>query len=111
MYQTGGNPTVGKNLWPLSEQSYKCWKILVDTDYDNIVTNALAMTPYIKGWSEVDITSRSMVVTYEQRLIIAESDSAFDKQFSTCKLLWEGQYWTEEVNENVQAWYQSKINR
>lgn len=111
MYQTGGNPTVGKNLWPLSEQSYKCWKILVDTDYDNIVTNALSMTPYIKGWSEVDINSRSMVVTYEQRLIIAESDTAFDKQFSTCKLLWEGQYWTEEVNENVQAWYQSKINR
>ena len=111
MYQTGGNPTVGRNLWPLSEQSYKCWEILVDTDYDNIVTNELSMVPYIKGWSEVDISSRSMVVTYEQRLIIADSDAAFDKQFSTCKVLWEGQYWTEEVNTNVQAWYKSKLNR
>lgn len=108
MYQTGGNALVGKNLWPLSEQSYNCWKILVDTDYDNIVTNELSMVPYIKGWSEVDISSRSMVVTYEQRLIIAADDNAFNKQFSTVKLIWENSYWTEEVNKNVQTWYQSK---
>ena len=111
MYQTGGNPTVGRNLWPLSEQSYKCWNILVETDYDNIVTNELSMVPYIKGWSDVDITSRSMVVTYEQRLIIAVDDANFEKQFSTVKSIWERSYWTEDVNANVQSWYQSKINR
>ena len=108
MYQTGGNPLVGKNLWPLSEQSYKCWKILIDTDYDNIVTNALSMTPYIKGWSEIDISCRSTVLTYEQRFIIAADDKAFEKQFSTIKSIWERSYWTEEVNTNVQTWYQSK---
>jgi hypothetical protein len=49
-----------------------------------------------------------MVVTYEQRLIIAADDNAFNKQFSTVKLIWENSYWTEEVNKNVQTWYQSK---
>ena len=108
MYQTGGNRTVGKNLWTLSEQSYNCWKILVDTDYDNIVTNELSMVPYIKGWSEVDIASRSQVLTYEQILIIASNDAEFDDELSNIKIIWESHYWTKEVNDNVQAWYQSK---
>ena len=108
MYQTGGNALVGKNLWPLSEQSYNCWKILVDTDYDNIVTNELSMIPYIKGWSEVDIASRSQVLTYEQILIIASNDAEFDDELSNIKIIWESHYWTKEVNDNVQAWYQSK---
>ena len=108
MYQTGGNATVGKNLWTLSEQSYNCWDILVDTDYDNIVTNSLSMTPYLKGWSEIDITSRSTVITYEQRLIIAATDNDFERQFSTMKSIWEKNYWTKEVSDNVQAWYKNK---
>ena len=108
MYQTAVNPTVAKELWKISEISYKCWKILVDTDYDNIVTNAMAMTPYIKGWSEVDILSRSWVLTYEQKLINAKNDEKFADVYSSLSDIWVKKYWTEEVSKNVQSWYDNK---
>ena len=78
MYQTGVNPKVAKELWILSEQSYKCWKVLVDTDFDNIVGNAMSMTPYIKGWSEIDEAARAKVITYEQKFINASSKEKFE---------------------------------
>ena len=108
MYQTGVNPEVAKELWKISEISYNCWEILVDTDYDNIVGNALGMAPYIKGWSEIDIEARSWVLTYEQQIINANSDEVFDEKFNFMTTTWLQQKWTKEVNDNVQAWHKSK---
>ena len=108
MYQTGVNPAVAKELWILSEQSYKCWTILIDTDYDNIVGNAISMAPYIEGWSEIDILSRSWVITYEQKMINAEDKEKFDKVLASIRSTWTRSYWTEEVNANVQNWYKNK---
>lgn len=108
MYQTGVNPTVAKELWILSEQSYNCWEILVETDYDNIVGNAMSMAPYIKGWSEIEEAARAKVITYEQKLINASNKENFDRYLSSLKRVWENNYWTEEVNNNVQNWYKNK---
>ena len=108
MYQTGVNPTVAKELWILSERSYKCWEILVETDYDNIVGNAIAMAPYIEGWSEIDIDCRSWVLTYEQQIINAKSQEKFDQVFNSLKTTWLKKYWTEKVSNNVQTWYDNK---
>ena len=108
MYQTGVNPTVAKELWILSEQSYKCWKVLVDTDFDNIVGNAMGMSPYIEGWSEIEEAARAKVITYEQKFINSSSKEKFDSYLASLKNLWEKNYWTEEVNDNVQAWYKNK---
>lgn len=110
MYQTGVNPAVAKELWILSEQSYKCWKVLVETDFDNIVGNAMSLTPYIKGWSEIDEAARAKVITYEQKFINSSSKDKFNNYFSSLKNLWEKNYWTEEVNTNVQNWYKNKSN-
>ena len=107
MYQTGVNPTVAKNLWILSEQAYKCWVVLVDTDYDNIVGNALSMAPYIKGWSEIDIDARSWVLTYEQKAINAATDDMYNRVFTALQTTWLTK-WTEEVSTNVQTWYDNK---
>ena len=108
MYQTGVNPGVAKELWILSEQSYKCWTILIDTDYDNIVGNAISMAPYIKGWSEIDILSRSWVITYEQKMINARDEAEYNKVFDSLRSTWLKKYWTEEVNANVQNWFKNK---
>jgi len=108
MYQTAVNPKVAKELWKISEISYNCWVILVDTDFDNIVTNAMAMTPYIEGWSEIDIISRSWVLTYEQKLINAKDDAKFDSVYASLSDIWVRKYWTEEVSNNVQTWYDNK---
>ena len=109
MYQTAVNPKVAKELWILSEQSYKCWKILLDeTDYDNIVGNAIAMAPYIQGWSEIDISSRSKVITYEQKIINDRNDTLFNEDLAALRKLWSSNYWTAEVSANVQSWYKNK---
>ena len=108
MYQTGVHPGVAKELWILSERSYKCWEILVDTDFDNIVGNAIAMAPYIKGWSEIDIDCRSWVLTYEQQIINAKTKEKFDQVFNSLRTTWLKKYWTEEVSKNVQTWYDNK---
>lgn len=108
MYQTGVNPKVAKELWILSEQSYNCWKVLVDTDFDNIVGNAMSMTPYIKGWSEIDEAARAKVITYEQKFINSSSKEKFESYLSSLKNVWENNFWTEEVNSSVQAWYKNK---
>ena len=107
MYQTGVNPKVAKELWKLSELSYNCWDILIETDYDNIVGNAIAMAPYIKGWSEIDIDARSWVITYEQQIINAESDAVFNDKMTFLTTEWLNK-WTKEVNANVQAWHKNK---
>ena len=110
MYQTGVNPEVASELWILSEQSYNCWEILIETDEDNILGNAIALAPYIKGWSEIDIASRSWVITLEQQMINASSELVFTKTFDGLLKAWPVKYWTEEVNANVQAWHKSKSN-
>lgn len=108
MYQTGVNPTVGRDLWILSEQSYNCWVVLVDTDFDNIVGNAIAMAPYIEGWSEIDIASRSWVITYEQKMINAKDQARFDQVLNSLRTTWLTKYWTSAVAGNVQEWYDNK---
>lgn len=107
MYQCGGNPVVGKELWCLSEQTYNAWDVLVEIDSPNAIKNPLAMAPYIKGWSEIDIECRSWVLTYEQQLINGKS-SQVERRLLSLKNNWTSKWWTSEVNSNVQAWHQSK---
>ena len=77
-------------------------------DFDNIVGNAMGMSPYIEGWSEIEEAARAKVITYEQKFINSSSKEKFDSYLASLKNLWEKNYWTEEVNDNVQAWYKNK---
>lgn len=108
MYQCGVNPDVGKNLWILSEKTYKAWSVMVDNDSPNALGNAIAMAPYIKGWSEIDIESRSWVLTVEQQTLINLDASRLESNINYLKKQWVKKFWTDEVDANVQAWYQSK---
>ena len=108
MYQTGVNPQVGANLWILSEQSYNAWDIYFTPDAEHSIGNAISMAPYIEGWSEIDIASRSWVLTLEQQLFNAQSDAQYERILSSLRTAWPSRYWTAEVDANVQAWHQSK---
>ena len=68
----------------------------------------MSMTPYIKGWSEIDILSRSWVLTYEQKLINAKDDNKYNDYLKSLMDIWVRKWWTEEVSSNVQAWYDNK---
>ena len=108
MYQCGVNPKVGEELWILSEKTYNAWDVLVPLDSPNALGNAIAMAPYIEGWSVVDIESRSWVLTLEQKLLTDISDSTYNKRMSSLHSQWKSKWWTDEVNENVQKWHKSK---
>ena len=110
MYQTGVNPTVGINLWILSERTYNAWDVLVPITGPNAIGNALSLAPYIDGWSSIDIRARSWVLTQEQGLINADRDVVFNGYYKDTKSYWETQWWTKDVSDNVQAWHNSKSN-
>lgn len=107
MYQCGGNPKVGKELWCLSEQTYKAWPVLIEMDSPNAIKNPLSMCPYIAGWSEIDIECRSWVLTYEQQIINGKV-SQIERRISSLKKNWVDKWWTSTVDANVQAWHKGK---
>ena len=110
MYQTGVNPEVGKNLWILSEKSYNAWSVLVPILGENTVGNALGMTPYIDGWSQIDIYARSWVITYEQGMLNSKTDEEFNDRYQSLITGWRNKLrWNDTVDANVQAWYQSYL--
>ena len=108
MYQTGVNPTVGTNLWILSEKSYNAWSVLFNHEEVEIVGNAMSLNPYIQGWSEIDIKSRSWVLTNEQNLLNAKDETQFNRVLNNMRNTWKSKYWTEEVDKNVQYWHSNK---
>ena len=108
MYQCGVNPDVGKHLWILSEKSYNAWSVMVDNDLPCVLGNAIAMAPYIKGWSEIDIESRSWVLTVEQQMLNTLDATRIDSNISYLQKQWVKKFWKEEVDQAVQAWQQSK---
>lgn len=111
MYQTGVNPKVGTNLWKLSEVSYNAWEVLFDHNEVEIVGNAMSLNPYISGWSEIDIKSRSWVLTNEQNLLNAKDQTQFDRVLNNMRNTWLSKYWTTEVDQNVQVWYKAKLEQ
>lgn len=110
MYQTGVHPEVGSELWILSEKSYNAWSVLVDNESPNAIKNAMAMAPYLDGWSDIDIAARSTVLTCEQLMINAESVEDFESEFNSLKSTWENEIWTSKISGPVQAWQESKTN-
>lgn len=107
MYATGANQAVGKALWCVREKTYNAWPILF-FDEEAILENQMNMCPYIKGWSEIDIDSRSWILTLEQKLINSTSQETVLNRINELRNSWPKKYWTEEVNANVQAWYKNK---
>ena len=119
MYQTGGNPEVGTNLWVLSEVSYNAWSVLVpfeptpDYPYE-VLKNRMEMPPYIPGWSDVYSTSFTSVITNEQKMYTAGIEN-YEFQLNLMRGVWNDKFWHKKVKstgttieENVQAWYQAK---
>lgn len=107
MYATGANQAVGINLWCVREKTYNAWEILY-FDEESILVNQMNMCPYIEGWSEIDIDSRSWILTLEQKIINSTSESMVNERISSLRTTWPKKYWTKEVNDNVQAWYKNK---
>lgn len=108
MYQTGVNPKVGTNLWVLSEVSYNAWSVLYKKEDKQLVGNAMALNPYLKGWSEIDIKSRSWVLTNEQNLLNAKNESTYNRVLNNMRNDWNTNYWTETVDSGVQYWHTHK---
>lgn len=106
MYATGANQAVGKALWIVREKTYNAWPIIYDED--NVIINQMNMAPYIKGWSEIDIASRSWILTIEQQIINSNAGTDIAGRIDGLRSSWVKKYWTEEVNANVQAWYTNK---
>ena len=108
MYQTGVNPKVGTNLWVLSEISYNAWSVLFDHNEVETVGNAMSLNPYLAGWSEIDIKSRSWVLTCEQNLLNAKNETQYNRVLNNMRNDWTKKYWTESVDSNVQYWHTHK---
>ena len=81
---------------------------MVDNDLPCVLGNAIAMAPYIKGWSEIDIESRSWVLTVEQQMLNTLDATRIDSNLSYLQKQWVKKFWKEEVDQAVQAWQQSK---
>lgn len=111
MYQTGVNPKVGTELWKLSEISYRAWEVLIENETPEALGNALGMTPYIPGWSELDIAARSSIITYEQAMINSATDADFEAEYNAMVDNWVKSFWTKSVNDNVQSWYKSTLEK
>lgn len=109
MYASGGNPTVAVGCWALREKTYNSWDILVDINDPNCVRPAMEYTPYISGWSEIDIQSRSWVITMEQGYINETDPEMLQRRIDKLRANWKSKYWKENVDANVQAWYQSTL--
>lgn len=107
MYATGGNPEVALACWGLRDRTYDAWSVCVDNDAPECIRSPFEFTPYIKGWSEIDIASRSWVITYEQQAINGADEAFFNRVMTKLKSNWKTKYWTDEVDQNVQAWYSS----
>lgn len=108
MYATGVNHEYALANWAMRQLQYNSWDILVDANGENAIESPFALAPYLKGWTNIELSARSYVLTLEQSIINANNDATVERGFEMQKTNYEAKYWTTEVDKIVQEWWTSK---
>ena len=105
-YQTGVNPEVATALWYCREQQYNAWPIIFE-DNGNSISNPLTCKPIFEHWSAFSIAAPTWVLTLEQK-IINDDPSKVENMIKSMRNTYKKRYWTEEVDLEINTWFQSK---
>jgi len=107
-YQTGFNQDIFEKWWPLSESAFKCWNVLV-TDSEQWILNPFALHPVLPKYAKIDLKASNQIVTSMQQIISPSNSKSVDENIATAQTIYSGLYWSDEVANEVNTWYQSSI--
>lgn len=110
-FQTSVNMDIAREWWPVAENGFNAWNVLVVDDNGNIeqdrlIENPFGFHPVIPTFASVDLEAQNYVVTQAQYCINVATDK-LESTYNTAKSTYNSRFYEKCANE-MNSWYKSK---
>lgn len=110
-FQTSVNMDIARQWWPVAENGFDAWNVLVVDDAGNIETdrlinNAFGLHPVLPSFASVDLEAQNYVVTQAQYCINVTTDK-YESTYQNAKSTYNSRFYSKCADE-INAWYKNK---
>ena len=110
-FQTSVNMDTAREWWPVAENGFNAWNVLVVDDsgaieYDRLIQNAFGLHPVLPNFASVDLEAQNYVVTQAQYCINIAPDK-YESTYENAKATYNSRFYSKCADE-INNWYNSK---
>lgn len=107
-FQTSVNCDVAREWWPVAEDGFNAWNVLVvdeqgQVETERLIENEFALHPVLPKFASVDLVAQNYVVTQAQYLINAD-EGEHDELLEEARTAYNTRYYSK-FDKEINDWY------